>query len=55
VKELQATGCVSLRAIAEGLDARGIPTAKGGKWQPTQVMRLLERIGPFGDACTVAA
>ena len=27
--ELQAAGCVSLRAIADGLDARGIPTAKG--------------------------
>jgi DNA invertase Pin-like site-specific DNA recombinase len=53
VKELQASGSASLRAIADGLDARGIPTAKGGKWAPTQVMRLLERIGPF-DASAVA-
>jgi DNA invertase Pin-like site-specific DNA recombinase len=53
VKELQASGSASLRAIADGIDARGIPTAKGGKWAPTQVMRLLERIGPF-DASAVA-
>ena len=52
--ELQAAGCVSLRALADGLDARRIPTAKGGKWAPTQVMRLLERIGPF-DASAAAA
>jgi hypothetical protein len=30
------------------------PTAKGGKWAPTQVMRLLERIGPFEDASAAA-
>ena len=31
VKELQAAGCESLRAIAAGLDERGIPAARGGK------------------------
>jgi DNA invertase Pin-like site-specific DNA recombinase len=45
VKELQAAGCESLRAIAEGLEARGIPAARGGKWSATQVSRLLERLG----------
>jgi len=25
-------GCESLRAIAAGLEERGIPTARGGKW-----------------------
>ena len=29
IKELQATGKTSLRAIAEGLNAQGIPTARG--------------------------
>ena len=41
IKELQATGAESLRALAAGLDERGIPAARGGKWSPTQVMRLL--------------
>jgi hypothetical protein len=49
VKELQAAGCESLRAIASGLDERGIPAAQGGKWSSTQVMRLLGAAGiPFG-------
>jgi DNA invertase Pin-like site-specific DNA recombinase len=46
VRELQAAGCESLRAIAEGLDARGIPAARGGKWSAVQVSRLLARIKP---------
>jgi hypothetical protein len=50
VKELQASGAVSLRAIAAGLAARGIPTARGGVWSSVHVMRLLERIGPFDVA-----
>jgi hypothetical protein len=32
IKELQATGKTSLKAIAAGLNAAGIPTARGGKW-----------------------
>src|SRR3954454_13366094 len=46
VKELQAAGCESLRAIATELDARGIPAARGGKWSAVQVSRLLERVNP---------
>jgi DNA invertase Pin-like site-specific DNA recombinase len=45
IKELQAAGCESLRAIAEGLEGRGIPAARGGKWSAVQVARLLERAG----------
>jgi DNA invertase Pin-like site-specific DNA recombinase len=55
VKELQASGCTSLRAIAEGLDQRGIPAAQGGQWSATQVMRLLEHIGPFVVGAASAA
>jgi DNA invertase Pin-like site-specific DNA recombinase len=55
VKELQAAGCESLRAIAAGLDERGIPTARGGKWGAEQVARLLERIGPFDEAGSAVA
>jgi DNA invertase Pin-like site-specific DNA recombinase len=44
IAELQAAGAASLRAIADGLNARGIPTARGsGTWSATQVMRVLAR------------
>jgi len=46
VKELQAAGCESLRAIAAELEARGIPAARGGKWSAVQVSRLLARVNP---------
>jgi DNA invertase Pin-like site-specific DNA recombinase len=45
IKDLQAAGKTSLRAIAEGLNEQGIPTARGGKWSSPQVMRMLNR--PF--------
>jgi hypothetical protein len=44
IKTLQAAGAASLRAIAVGLNARGIPTARGkSKWQPIQVARVIAR------------
>jgi len=43
IAELQAAGATSLRAIAAGLNERGIPTARGGAWNATQVMRVLAR------------
>jgi DNA invertase Pin-like site-specific DNA recombinase len=43
IAELQAAGAASLRAIAVGLNERGIPTARGGAWSATQVMRVLAR------------
>jgi hypothetical protein len=58
IKELQAAGCESLRAIAEGLQDRGIPAARGGKWSAIQVVRLLDRAGlsrPFEPAVASAA
>jgi DNA invertase Pin-like site-specific DNA recombinase len=45
IKALQAAGAKSLRAIAAGLNAQGIPTARGGgTWSAVQVQRVLERI-----------
>jgi hypothetical protein len=56
IKELQASGCTSLQAIAAALDERSIPAAQGGQWSATQVMRLLEMIsGPFAGAVANAA
>jgi DNA invertase Pin-like site-specific DNA recombinase len=44
IAELQAAGAESLRAVAAGLNARGIPTARGhGQWSAVQVARVMER------------
>ena len=40
---VQAAGATSLQAIADGLNGRGIPAARGGAWSATQVMRVLAR------------
>jgi len=54
IKELLAVGKTSLRAIAEGLNDAGIPTARGGKWSSPQVMRMLERLEPFREEAEAA-
>lgn len=38
-------GASSLQAVADGLIARNIPTARGGHWSPTAVMRIMQRLG----------
>lgn len=38
-------GANSLQAVADCLIARNIPTARGGQWSPTAVMRVLQRLG----------
>ena len=35
----------TLREIAGELNRAGVQTARGGSWQPSQVMRVLERLG----------
>jgi hypothetical protein len=55
IQELEAAGCASLRAIAAGLEERGIPAARGGKWSAVQVSRLLEAARSPFDASAVAA
>jgi DNA invertase Pin-like site-specific DNA recombinase len=45
VKDLQASGATSLRAIAAGLNERGIQTPRGtGQWQAGSVALLLARL-----------
>jgi DNA invertase Pin-like site-specific DNA recombinase len=44
IEELKASGAVSLRQIAAGLNARGIRTARGGEWSAMQVQRVMERV-----------
>jgi DNA invertase Pin-like site-specific DNA recombinase len=43
IKQIQETGLTSLREVAGALNARGIRSARGGEWHPTQVKRVLER------------
>ncbi|MEP0963378.1 MAG: recombinase family protein [Roseobacter sp.] len=43
VQPLRAQGA-SLREIAEALNTSGVATARGGKWQASQVKRVLERL-----------
>jgi hypothetical protein len=43
IAEIQTAGATSLRAIAAGLNERGIPTARGGQWSAVQVSRVLNR------------
>lgn len=42
IRELR-TGGLTLRAIAQDLDRRNIPTARGGRWQAAQVRNILTR------------
>lgn len=42
-----------LREIAEHLNRAGVPTARGGQWQASQVMRTLERLS--GDPAPAGA
>ena len=41
IEELKTSGATSLRAIAEGLNAVGLTTVRGGQWTATQIMRLM--------------
>ena len=43
IREAQKAGASSLRAIADILNARGVRTARGGKWAATQVRDIMLR------------
>ena len=43
IRDVQQSGVRSLRAIAQALEARGVPTARGGVWTPVQVTAVLRR------------
>ena len=43
IRQIQATGATTTRAIAEALNARGIRTARGGAWHSSTVGNLLAR------------
>ena len=43
IREIKAAGITSMNAIAQTLNARGIPTARGGQWFASSVRNLLAR------------
>ncbi|HYI85439.1 MAG TPA: recombinase family protein [Acetobacteraceae bacterium] len=43
IREIQNSGVVSLRGVAAALNARGVRTARGGRWAATQVVAVLAR------------
>lgn len=45
IAELRQSGASSLRAVAHGLNGRGIPATRGGVWTAAQVRRLLASTG----------
>jgi DNA invertase Pin-like site-specific DNA recombinase len=45
IRQLRSEGAQSLRAIAAGLNSKGIPACRGGLWSAAQVRRLHKRSG----------
>jgi DNA invertase Pin-like site-specific DNA recombinase len=43
IREAQRAGARTLREIAEALNARGVLTARGGRWYATSVKNILDR------------
>jgi Recombinase len=43
IRELQGAGYASHNAIAGQLNARQVPTARGGQWTNVQVRQILSR------------
>lgn len=44
IQQLRDGGAVSLRDIAAGLNAAGIPAARGGAWTAQQVSRVVQKL-----------
>ena len=44
IGELQTAGATSANSIAAGLNARKIPTRRGGRWSHVQVAAILRRV-----------
>ena len=45
IEAIRATGVASLRGVAEALNARGIPTGRGGRWEVSNVRHVLRWMG----------
>lgn len=45
ISDIRIGGITSNKGIANALNARGIPTARGQQWRAVQVKRVLDRVG----------
>ena len=43
IAEIRRSGATTLRAIAEALNARGVPTPRGGRWHAMSVRNVIAR------------
>jgi hypothetical protein len=43
IRSIQTSGVKTLQGLADALNARGIQTARGGRWYPTTVRNVLRR------------
>jgi hypothetical protein len=43
IREIRKAGATTLREIADALNARGVPTAWGGRWHASSVNNVLQR------------
>ena len=48
IAELRESGATSLRQIAAGLIAKGVPTPRGGQWHAASVARVMSRVAEHG-------
>jgi DNA invertase Pin-like site-specific DNA recombinase len=44
IREIKSSGVTSHRQIAKSFNARGVATARGGKWTAVQVCSILQRV-----------
>jgi DNA invertase Pin-like site-specific DNA recombinase len=44
IREIRSSGVASHRGIARSLNARGVATARGGRWTAVQVNAILQRV-----------
>jgi DNA invertase Pin-like site-specific DNA recombinase len=49
IAQIRSSGVTSLRKVAAVLTARGVPTARGGTWNPAQVANVMRRQGSSGE------
>ena len=52
IEDIRQSGATSLRSIAQGLNDRGITTARGGEWSPVQVLRVMNKSQEAGENST---
>lgn len=46
IQQIKSSGITTLRGVADALNARGIKTARGGKWEQKAVSRIIKRVEP---------